>query len=54
LSIGHSQDEGKPAFCRTNYFVTADLETGGMVVLDGIYETGIVKGEFTTGGHTAT
>lgn len=32
--------------------VTADHETGGMVVLDGDYEKGVVKGEYTTGGHT--
>lgn len=36
----------------TLVIVTADHETGGMVVLDGNYETGMVKGEFTTGGHT--
>ncbi|WP_139279449.1 alkaline phosphatase [Tangfeifania diversioriginum] len=32
--------------------VTADHETGGMTILDGNLETGMVKGEFTTGGHT--
>ncbi len=32
--------------------VTSDHETGGMTILDGNYETGMVKGEFTTGGHT--
>lgn len=32
--------------------VTSDHETGGMAILDGNYETGMVKGEFTTGGHT--
>ncbi len=32
--------------------VTADHETGGMSILDGNYETGMVKGEFSTGGHT--
>src|SRR5690606_32149418 len=32
--------------------VTADHETGGMIVLNGDYETGLVKGEFTTGTHT--
>jgi alkaline phosphatase len=33
--------------------VTADHETGGMTVLDGNYETGMVKGAFSSGGHTA-
>jgi alkaline phosphatase len=32
--------------------VTSDHETGGMTILEGNYETGMVKGEFTTGGHT--
>lgn len=32
--------------------VTADHETGGMAILDGSYETGMVKGGFSTGGHT--
>jgi len=32
--------------------VTSDHETGGMTILDGNFETGMVKGEFTTGGHT--
>lgn len=32
--------------------VTSDHETGGMAILNGCYETGMVKGEFTTGGHT--
>jgi alkaline phosphatase len=32
--------------------VTSDHETGGMTILDGSYETGMVKGEFSTGGHT--
>jgi alkaline phosphatase len=32
--------------------VTSDHETGGMTILDGNYETGMVKGAFTTGGHT--
>lgn len=36
----------------TLVIVTSDHETGGMVVLNGNYETGMVKGEFTTGGHT--
>lgn len=36
----------------TLVIVTADHETGGMIVLDGNYEKGILKGEFTTGGHT--
>ena len=32
--------------------VTSDHETGGMTILNGNYETGMVIGEFTTGGHT--
>lgn len=36
----------------TLVIVTSDHETGGMSVLEGDYETGTVKGEFTTGGHT--
>jgi alkaline phosphatase len=32
--------------------VTSDHETGGMTILDGNYETGMVKGAFSTGGHT--
>ncbi len=36
----------------TLVIVTSDHETGGMMVLDGDYETGKVQGEFTTGGHT--
>ncbi|HDR52511.1 MAG TPA: alkaline phosphatase [Mariniphaga anaerophila] len=32
--------------------VTSDHETGGMTILDGNYETGMVKGEFSSGGHT--
>lgn len=36
----------------TLVIVTADHETGGMAVVDGNYETGMVKGEFPTGGHT--
>ena len=32
--------------------VTADHETGGMTILNGNYETGMVKGAFSTGGHT--
>ena len=36
----------------TLVIVTADHETGGMIVLDGDFEKGVVKGEFTTGGHT--
>ncbi len=32
--------------------VTADHETGGMTIVDGDYQTGLVKGEFSTGGHT--
>lgn len=34
--------------------VTADHETGGMTILDGNYETGAVKGEYSTGSHTGT
>ena len=37
---------------RTLVVLTADHETGGMVVMDGSFETGMVKGEFTTGNHT--
>jgi alkaline phosphatase len=37
---------------QTLLIVTADHETGGMSVLDGDYQTGMVKGEFSTGGHT--
>ncbi len=37
---------------KTLVILTADHETGGMVVLDGNYENGMVKGEFTTGDHT--
>lgn len=36
----------------TLVIVTADHETGGMAILEGNPETGMVKGEFTTGGHT--
>jgi alkaline phosphatase len=36
----------------TLVIVTADHETGGMAVLNGDYNNGMVKGEFTTGGHT--
>jgi alkaline phosphatase len=36
----------------TLVIVTADHETGGMTILDGNYETGMVKGAFSTGGHT--
>jgi alkaline phosphatase len=32
--------------------VTADHETGGLAVLIGDFEKGMVKGGFTTGGHT--
>jgi len=38
---------------KTLVIVTSDHETGGMAVLEGDYKTGMVKGEFTTGGHTA-
>ena len=37
---------------RTLVIVTADHETGGMTVNDGSFETGMVKGEFTTTNHT--
>ena len=36
----------------TLVIVTADHETGGMAIVDGNYETGLVKGEFPTGSHT--
>ncbi|MFW6370652.1 MAG: alkaline phosphatase [Bacteroidota bacterium] len=36
----------------TLVIVTSDHETGGMAILNGDYETGMVKGEYTTGGHT--
>lgn len=32
--------------------VTADHETGGLAVLNGDFEKGMVEGGFTTGGHT--
>jgi len=34
--------------------LTADHETGGMVVLNGDYEAGTVETTFTAGGHTAS
>jgi alkaline phosphatase len=37
---------------QTLVIVTADHETGGMAIVDGNYETGMVKGEFPTGSHT--
>jgi alkaline phosphatase len=37
---------------RTLVIVTSDHETGGMAIHDGSFETGMVKGEYTTGGHT--
>lgn len=37
---------------RTLVIVTADHETGGMTINDGSFETGMVKGEFTTSSHT--
>lgn len=37
---------------QTLIVVIADHETGGMTLLDGSYETGMVKAEYTTGGHT--
>lgn len=36
----------------TLVIVTSDHETGGMAILNGDYKTGMVQGEFTTGGHT--
>lgn len=36
----------------TLVIVTADHETGGMAVLNGNFSNGMVRGEFTTGGHT--
>lgn len=36
----------------TLIIVTADHETGGLAVVDGNNETGMVKGEFPTGSHT--
>ena len=37
----------------TLIIVTADHETGGLALADGDMNTGMVKGAFTTGGHTA-
>jgi alkaline phosphatase len=37
---------------KTLVIVTSDHETGGMTVLGGSYETGRVRGEFTTGDHS--
>ncbi len=37
---------------KTLVIVTSDHETGGMAVLNGNFETGMVEGGFTTGGHT--
>jgi len=34
--------------------VTADHETGGMALMDGNMKTGMVKGAYTSGDHTAT
>ena len=36
----------------TLVIVTSDHETGGMAILNGDYNNGMVRGEFTTGGHT--
>ena len=36
----------------TLVIVTADHETGGLTIEDGNYETGMVLGDYTTGGHT--
>ncbi len=37
----------------TLVIVTADHETGGMALIDGNMNSGMVKGAFPTGGHTA-
>lgn len=37
---------------RTLVVVTGDHETGGLTILEGNYETGEVKGHFSTTGHT--
>jgi alkaline phosphatase len=37
---------------QTLVIVTADHETGGLAVVDGNNETGMVKGEYPTGSHT--
>jgi len=37
---------------QTLIVITSDHETGGMTILNGDYKTGMVQGEFTTGGHT--
>jgi alkaline phosphatase len=37
---------------RTLVIVTSDHETGGMSVNDGSFETGMVRGGFTTRSHT--
>ena len=36
----------------TLVIITSDHETGGMTVLNGNFETGMVHGEFTTTDHT--
>ena len=36
----------------TLVIVTADHETSGLAIMDGNFDTGMVKGEFPTGGHT--
>lgn len=36
----------------TLVIVTADHETGGLTIENGNFETGMVQGDFTTGGHT--
>ncbi|MCP3931764.1 MAG: alkaline phosphatase [Bacteroidetes bacterium] len=38
---------------KTLIIVTADHETGGMTLLEGDIKTGMVKGGYTTGGHTS-
>ena len=37
---------------KTLIVLTADHETGGLAIMDGNFETGMVRGEFTTGGHS--
>jgi alkaline phosphatase len=37
---------------QTLIVVASDHETGGMTINGGSFESGMVKGEFTTGGHT--
>lgn len=37
---------------KTLIVVTADHETGGLSLLDGDMQIGMVKGSYNTGGHT--